>query len=135
MERKAFGRVLLVYTLLICFGDAFKLHRWVPLPLTVLLIGLAVTVWVSFLRPIRLDRAFFRTFDLLLLCYVLWLGVSLLFSGRIEGKNINHFVAYTTVVALYYFFVKFLFAADRTFERYEARLRRALAVSVLLVAS
>lgn len=135
MEPKAFGRVLVVYSLLICFGDAFKLHRWLPLPLTVLLVGLVATVWVSFLRPIRVDRTFFRPFDLLLLAYVLYLGVSLLFSGRIEGKNINHLVAYTTVVALYYFFVKFLFAAGDTFGRYEPRIRRALALSVLLVAA
>lgn len=132
-EPRAVGRVLLAYTLLICFGDAFKLHTWLPVPLIVLLGALLITTWVSFVRPIRLDRAFFRPFDLLLLCYVLWLGLSLLFSGRIERKNINHLVAYTTVVALYYCFVKFLFAADQTFERYEPRLRRALAMSVLLV--
>src|SRR2546430_8598549 len=61
------------------------------------------------------------------------LGVSLLFSGSIDVKNINHLVAYTTVVALYYFFVKFLFAAAGTWAHYESRVRTVLVCSVLLV--
>src|SRR4051812_3219243 len=105
--RNVFGRVLLLYALLISFGDAFKLHTWVPLPLAVLLLGLVAAVWSSLLvRRIRLDSTYFRTFDVLLLAYLVDLGVSLLFSGRIEPKNINHLVAYSTVIALYYFFVK-----------------------------
>jgi len=128
--------VLLLYTLLISFGDAFKLHRWVPVPLTVLLLGVMAAVWSSLLAPrIRLDRSFFRTFDVLLLAYIVDLGLSLLFSGRIELKNINHLVAYTTVVGLYYFFVKLLFAADDTYAQYESRIRTTLMLSVLLVST
>jgi O-antigen ligase/polysaccharide polymerase Wzy-like membrane protein len=134
--RRILGSVLLLYTLLICFGDAFKLHRWVPVPLAVLLLGVVAVVWASLLAPrIRLDRSFFRTFDVLLLAYIVDLGLSLLFSGRIELKNINHLVAYTTVVGLYYFFVKFLFAGDATYAHYESRIRTALALSVLLVST
>src|SRR5207244_6348641 len=35
--RRILGSVLLLYTLLVCFGDAFKLHPWLPLPLVLLL--------------------------------------------------------------------------------------------------
>jgi hypothetical protein len=134
--RKILGSVLLLYTLLICFGDAFKLHPWVPVPLAVLLLGVVAAVWASLLSPrIRLDPTFFRAFDVILLAYIIDLGLSLLFSGRIEGKNINHLVAYSTVVGLYYFFVKFLFAVDGTYLRYESRIRTALAISVLLASS
>jgi len=128
--------VLLLYTLLICFGDAFKLHPWVPVPLAVLLLGVVAAVWSSLLAPrIKLDRTFFRAFDVLLLAYIIDLGLSLLLSGRIELKNINHLVAYTTVVGLYYFFVKFLFAADGTYAQYESRIRTTLMLSVLLVST
>jgi hypothetical protein len=131
---KVFGRVLVLFALLISFGDAFKLHRWVPLPLLVLLLGLAAVVLSSLSgRRITVDRRLFPQFDVLLLAYLVVLGVSLLFSGHIEGKNINHLVAYTTVVAVYYFFVKFLFAADDTYVRYESHIRGTLAWSVLLV--
>src|SRR5207247_76944 len=109
-----------LYTLLGCFGDAFKLHPWLPRPLVLLLGGVVAAGWAALLAPrIRLERGFFRPFDLLLVAYVLELGVSLLFSGSIDVKNINHLVAYTTVVALYYFFVKFLFAAAGTWAHYE----------------
>lgn len=132
--RRILGSVLLLYMLSICFGDAFKLHPWVPVPMAVLLLGVLIAGWSLLLVPrVSVDRRFFRPFDLLLVAYVVDLGLSLLFSGRIEPKNINHLVAYTTVVGLYYFFVKFLFAVDATFARYEARLRMALAFSVLLV--
>ena len=134
--RRVLGSVLLLYTLLICFGDAFKLHRWVPVPSAVLILGVVAVVWSAMLvHRIRLDRSFFRAFDLFLLAYILDLGLSLLFSGRIELKNINHLVAYTTVVGLYYLFVKFLFAADNTYARNESRLRTALALSVLLAST
>ena len=132
--RRILGSVLLLYTLLVCFGDAFKLHPWLPLPLVLLLGGVVAAGWAALLAPrIRLERGFFRPFDLLLVAYVLELGVSLLFSGSIDVKNINHLVAYTTVVALYYFFVKFLFAAAGTWAHYESRVRTVLVCSVLLV--
>src|SRR5207253_1173199 len=99
-----------------------------------LLGGVVAAGWAALLAPrIRLERGFFRPFDLLLVAYVLELGVSLLFSGSIDVKNINHLVAYTTVVALYYFFVKFLFAAAGTWAHYESRVRTVLVCSVLLV--
>jgi O-antigen ligase/polysaccharide polymerase Wzy-like membrane protein len=134
--RRILGSVLLLYATLICFGDAFKPHPWVPIPLAVLLLGVVVAGWSALLAPrIRLDHRFFRPFDVLLLAYVIDLGLSLLLSGHIEAKNINHLVAYTTVVGLDYFFVKYLFAADDTFAHYERRIRTALAFSVFLVSA
>src|SRR5213083_1864194 len=89
--RRIFGSVLLLYALLICFGDAFKPHPWVPIPLGVLLLGVVLAAWSALLAPrIRLDHGFFRSFDLLLLAYVIDLGLSLLVSGRIESKNVHH---------------------------------------------
>jgi hypothetical protein len=134
--RKILGSLLVVYTVTVCFGDAYKLHTWVPVPLAVLLLGLVVAGWSVLLTPrVPVDRGFFRTFDLFLVAYVLDLGVSLLLSGSIEPTNVHHLIAYATVVGLYYFFVKFLFAADGVYDTYEVRIRAALALSVVLVST
>src|SRR5437762_5213952 len=134
--RRILGSVLFLYALVICFGDAFKPHPWVPVPLAVLLLGVVATGWSALLAPrITLDRGFFRAFDLLLVAYVIDLGLSLLLSGHIESKNLHHLVAYTSVLGFDYFFVKFLFAANGTFVYYETRVRTALAFSVFLVSA
>src|SRR6266480_2248275 len=131
--RRILGSLLVVYTFTVCFGDAYKLHTWLPVPLAVLLLGLVVAAWAVLLTPrVPLDRGLFPSFDLLLVAYVLDLGVSLLLSGSIEPTNIHHLIAYSTVVGLYYCFVKFLFAADGVYVTYETRIRTALALSVLL---
>jgi hypothetical protein len=67
--------------------------------------------------------------------YVLSLGITLLLSTRVAEKNVNHFIAYTVVVAFYYFFVKFLLAAEHTYEYYGSAVRTALASSVALVSA
>src|SRR5689334_24587238 len=98
--RRIFALLLSAYALSLCFGDAFKLHTWVPVPMAVLLLALVIATWSLLLRPgIRLDRGWFQLSDLLLVALIVDLGVSLLVSGRIELTNLDHLLAYTVVVA------------------------------------
>ncbi len=132
--RKLCAAILVCYAFLISFGDAFKLHRWLPLPLAVLQAGGLALSWVLLLRPrVRIVRRCFGTGDLLLAAFVLAIGVTLLLSTRLAGKNVNHFIGYAVAIAAYYFFVKLLLAAEDTFGHYGSRVRAALAVSVALV--
>ena len=134
--RRIVGILLTLYALSLCFGDAYKLHSWVPIPMAVLLIALVVVGWALLLTPhVWLSRGWFRASDLLLVAFVIMLGISLLLSTRIELKNVDHLLAYTTIVGLFYFFVKFLCAVNGTFVRYESRIRAALACAVLLVSA
>jgi len=134
--RRIFALLLSAYALSLCFGDAFKLHTWVPVPMAVLLLALVIATWSLLLRPgIRLDRGWFQLSDLLLVALIVDLGVSLLVSGRIELTNLDHLLAYTVVVALFYFFVKFLCAADDTYVHYETRVKTAVTCAVLLVST
>ena len=132
---RLFAFLLVVYAFLISVADAFRLHRWVPVPMAVLLLAAAVVTAALAWQPrVPLTLGFFRQADLLLVVYVLTLGVTLFISLRIEQKHINHFVAYTSVIGLYYFFVKFLCAAHDTFRRHQHWLRGALALSVFVTA-
>ncbi|OLC06451.1 MAG: hypothetical protein AUH42_05540 [Gemmatimonadetes bacterium 13_1_40CM_70_11] len=133
---RLYGWLLALYALSVCFGDAFGPHPWVPIPLAVLL-GSSILVGGSlFLKPrVRFTGGCFRLADLLLVAFVFTLGLSLLLSGEVEPTNIHHFLAYGVVVGVYYFFVKFLFAADDTYVTYASRIRTALALSVGLVSA
>jgi len=133
---RLYGWLLALYALSVCFGDAFGPHPWVPIPLAVLL-GSSILVGGSlFLKPrVRFTSGCFRLADLLLVAFVFTLGLSLLLSGEVEPTNIHHFLAYGVVVGVYYFFVKFLFAADDTYVTYASRIRTALALSVGLVSA
>jgi O-antigen ligase len=106
-----------------------------PVPLAVLLFGMCFVFW-SWLLKGRIAFAWppFDVRDLLLIGYVSALGLGLPLSGGIQPKNVNHFLAYTGVVCVYYFFVKLLFAAEGTWVRSELRLRKTLVASVMLVA-
>lgn len=132
--RKLSAVILVCYAFLIPFGDAFKLHRWLPLPLAVLLAGGLAMSWALLLRPrVRIALRCFGAGDLLLVGFVLAIGVTLLLSTRVAGKNVNHFIGYAVAIATYYFFVKLLLAAEDTFGHYGSRVRTALAASVALV--
>ena len=134
--RRLCAVLLVSYAFLIAFGDAFKLHRWVPVPLVVLLVGVVVVGWALMLRGrVRLAPGYFTASDLLLVAYILSIGITLLLSTQVASKNVNHFVAYAVVIGFYYFFVKFLLAADDTYEYYGSAVRTALASSVALASA
>ena len=54
--RRVAGVILTAYALLISFGSAFALHRWVPLPLAILLVG-GVAVLLSLPFCLHLECA------------------------------------------------------------------------------
>lgn len=95
-----------------------------------------MVAWALLLRPrVRLATGAFGPADLLLVAFVLSLGLTLLASTHVARKNVNHFVAYCVVIGAYYFFVKFLFTVEDSYAHYGARVRSAVAASVLLVSA
>jgi hypothetical protein len=66
--RKLCAVILVWYAFSIAFGDAFKLHPWVPVPLAVLLVGTVAAGWALLLRRgrVRLAPGCFPPGDLLL---------------------------------------------------------------------
>jgi O-antigen ligase len=128
------GTILTAYALLISFGSAFALHRWVPLPLAVLLVGgVALLVSLPFGLASRIRAGYFGSADLLLVGFSALVGLRVVFAGGARSKNLTHALAYTAVILIYSLFVKFLFAVDGAGIVYRQRIRGALALSTLVV--
>lgn len=128
------GIILTAFALVISFGNAFALHRWLPLPMAALLLGAAVFVlWLPFCPKSSVRAGYFGSVDLFLIGFIGSLGLGVIFDGASRTKNLTHAFAYTTVILVYGLFLKLLFAVDGAGITYRQRIRGAIALSTFLV--
>lgn len=134
--RRVAGGVLVVFAASLSFGDAFAPHPWVPLPMLVLLSGLAVAGLAAARVPAtRVWPGYFGVGDLLLVGFVVLLIAGVLLSTRPYGKNFNHAIAYLSVVGLFAFGLRGLFALDGAGLWARDRLLLALSLTTVMVAA
>lgn len=130
------GRILLVFGVLLSFGDAFALGPWLPLPLVWLLGSVPVLVWwLVVAGPTRRAPGLITGADAALFALLLALIAGAVLAPRFGQKNFNHVLAFGTTAGLYYAFVKLLLVAGDERARNADRLRTGAALSLALVSA
>lgn len=103
-------KLVYIYLLTVCITNAFALHKWVPIPLVIISAVLALTIGKSALYP-RISLRLFGKQDVILSVFLLMAFISSTVNTmRMSSINMNHLWAYFTVISLYYFSVKMIFA-------------------------
>lgn len=104
-------KFILLFVIVLPFSHLYAPHRWLPLPLLVLILGaVCVIFFLINSKHIRYYGRCFSLSDLWLVLFLFWLAISLVLTGEIRQKNLNHLAALSTVIIMYYFFVKLLFS-------------------------
>jgi len=101
-------RLILIFILFSPFSAWLAVDKWLRLPVVILLVIVAVSIFVLLIEFYRNPKAFFQDQeDYLLVFFLLFVWVAF-FYGFFNTRSFNHSMSYTFSITCYFLAIKFL---------------------------